>query len=82
VATYRSLCKHRIVLSSWDPGRFDLVFCSEIERERTLDRYIGRLYSTNDCSCSCHFLHQLGTRGIYPFAFFILFFSSSVLLEF
>ena len=66
VATYSRICKHRIILSGWYTCGFNLMFCCEIERERTLDWYIVRLLFPNDGSCSCHFFHQLGARGI-PF---------------
>lgn len=70
MATYRSLCKYRFVLSGRDPVGFVLVFRCEIEREGTLDWYFNRLYSTNNSPCGCHFLHKLGTRGIRLLLFY------------
>ncbi|XP_020890001.1 protein DETOXIFICATION 7 isoform X3 [Arabidopsis lyrata subsp. lyrata] len=63
LATYRRLCKFRIILSCRNPVRLDLVFCHEVERKRTLDWYTHSLHYPTKCFYPCHLLHQLGTRG-------------------
>ncbi|XP_010528509.1 PREDICTED: protein DETOXIFICATION 9-like isoform X1 [Tarenaya hassleriana] len=58
-----SLREHRGILSGGDSGGHSLVFRPSLERERTLDRHLLRLYAADCNPPSGYSIHQLVRRG-------------------